>query len=426
MSVQLGRKFHSGGIVVAGSLLVLLSACSQEEDLTTSQTVRPVKTAVVSVAANMTRRSYPAVILPAQQAELAFKVPGQVIELPIRAANRVSEGDMIAQLDRREFEAAVSRLESQLDQATAQLSALKSGARSEDLAALQAKVKAAKAQLETQRAQLGRITRLAEKGTIARAELDKERAKLSVEEANYNVAQQELKKAQVGAREEEFIAQEAVIRDIETQLAEAKADLEDTTLRAPFDGIVASRQIENFANVQANSVVAVLQQLETIDLQFDVPGRDVAALGKQKNAVTKARLDAAPGKEYAATLAEFGTQADAATQTFRGRVSIPYPQDIVVLPGMTGTVIVEAGAGGNDKLSVPESALAAGPDGASFVWIVDPLDNAVSKRVVTPTNLSGGSVTISGNVAAGDRVVTAGVSFLREGMTVKPMSEDTE
>lgn len=93
--------------------------------------------------------------------------------------------------------------------------------------------------------------------------------------------------------------------------------------------------------MQANSVVAVPQKLETIDFQFDATGIDVAMFGQQDqdNVVTKARLDVAPGREYDAQLVEFGTQADASTQIFRGRVSIRYPEDVTVLPGMTGSIV---------------------------------------------------------------------------------------
>ena len=287
----------------------------------------------------LVERSYPAIILPAQQAELLFKVSGRVIELPIRASTKVEKGQIIAQLDRQDYEAAVVQLESQLDQANAQLTALKAGARKEDVAALQAKVKAAKAQLEAQNKQVSRLKELTSKGTIARADYEKEVAKLSSDKANLDVAQQELKIAQVGARTEEVEAQEAVISGLQSQLADARGNLKDTTLRAPFNGVIASRNIENYSNIQENTVVAVLHKLETLDLQFDVPGVDVATLG-QKKSTTTAQLDVAPNKPYEAKLVEFGIQADAATQTYRGRVSIPYPKDVTVLPGMTGRINV--------------------------------------------------------------------------------------
>lgn len=423
MSVRIDWKTPWRFALLIGSAVMFLGGCGGDEVEQDTQVVRPVRTAVVTSTPTIVRRTYPAVVLPAQQAELAFRVSGRIVELPIRAATQVRKSEAIAQLDKREFEAAVARLESQREQATAQLTAMQSGARSEDLAALQAKVNAAKAQLEKQRAQIDRFQQLVNQGSIARADFEKERAKLTSDEANLDVARQELKKAQVGARAEEVEAQEAAIRDLETQLSEARADLADTTLRAPFDGIIASRNVDNFANVQANSVVAVLQKLETIDLQYDIPGIDVAVLGQQENVVTKARLDVAPGREFEAQLVEFSTQADAATQTFRARVSIRYPEGVTVLPGMTGSIVVSVQQQGLEKLTIPESALAAEPDGSSYVWVVNKQENSVARRKVTPQSLSGGNISVSGDLQAGDIVVTAGVSFLREGMIVNPATE---
>ena len=407
-------------------ITTLLSACSGDNAGTDSQVIRPVRTAIVTAEASTIQRTYPAVVLPAQQAELAFKVSGKVIELPIRASSQVKKGDVIAKLEQREFESKVEQLESQLGQANAQLTALESGARAEDIAAFKAKVKAAKAQLETQRTQVKRLKTLADKGTIARVDYEQERAKLAADQTNVDVAEQELKKAQTGARAEEVEAQKAVIRGLETQLSEAKANLADTTLRAPFDGVIASRNIENLTNIQANTTVAVIQQLDAIDLQFDVPGVDVSKFGQEKEIVSRASLDVAPGQEFETQLVEFATQADPATQTFRGRVSISYPDNLTVLPGMTGHISVTAIQSEDKRLTVPESALASEPDGSAYIWLVNQSDNSVSKHKVIPEILNEDRVSISGDVKEGSVVVTAGVSFLREGMIVKPISSEKE
>ena len=369
MTLLHNRKNHGLIVLLMGSVMLLLTACSKEE--IEKDTPRPVRTMVIQLEPVVFRRTYPAVVLPAQQAELAFKVSGRVVELPIRAATQVKEGEAIAQLDKREFKAAVARLESQR--------------------------KAAMAQLEKQRKQLERFQQLVKQGTISQADFEKERAKLT--------------------------GDQATIDEIETQLSEAKADLEETTLRAPFDGIIAERRIENFTNVQADSIVAVLQALETIDLQYDAPGIDVARfVGKNKDIQLKARLDVAPGREFDAKPVEFSTQADSATQTFRGRASIDYPEDVTVLPGMTGSIVASAELDNQEMLTIPESALAAEPDGSTYVWVVKQPENSVSKRKVAPLGLTGDKASISGDLEPGEVVVTAGVSFLREGMIVKPIS----
>ncbi|MCM8855700.1 MAG: efflux RND transporter periplasmic adaptor subunit [Candidatus Thiodiazotropha sp.] len=415
---RVGHVFTSLCVAVFS---ILLTSCSNDINEEKADVIRPVRTTVIVSAPREIRRVYPAVVLPAQQAELSFRVSGRLIELPIRAAMEVSEGDMIAQLDKRDFASTVAQLDSQLEQAKSQLEGMTSGARTEDLKSLRAKVRAAEAQMSVQRKQVDRISSLVERGTIARVDLEQERAKLIAEEANLNTARQELTKAEVGARSEEVDAQEAVIRGLETQVAKARDDLSDATLRAPFDGVIASRSVENFSNVQANSVIAVLQKLKTIDLRFDVPGPDVTKFARRKNSVIKARLDSTPDSAYEAQLVEFATQADAATQTFRGRASMEYPEDITVLPGMTGSVLITAALDEQQTLSVPASALAAEPDGSAYVWVVTQPGNTVSKRIVTTKNLAGSNVEIVDGVAEGDVVVTAGVSYLRENMIVRPI-----
>ncbi|TNG02180.1 MAG: biotin/lipoyl-binding protein, partial [Gammaproteobacteria bacterium] len=147
MTLLLNRKKHGSIVLLTGSLVMLISACSKEE--IEKDAPRPVRTVVIKAEPTTLRRTYPAVVLPAQQAELAFKVSGRVVELPIRAATQVKKGEAIAQLDKREFEAAVARLESQR--------------------------KAARAQLDKQRKQLERFQQLVDQGTIAQADFDKER-----------------------------------------------------------------------------------------------------------------------------------------------------------------------------------------------------------------------------------------------------------
>lgn len=421
MLPRLHPRIRFTSVALCAAAAMALSACGEDAVEEKAEVIRPVRTVVVAAVPTAMRRIYPAIVLPAQQVELSFRVPGRIIELPIRAAMAISEGEVIAQLDQRDFESAVARLESQLGRATSQLEAMTSGARSEDLASLRANVRAAEAQVEVQAKQVARIGTLAERGSMARADLDREQARLVVDEANLNAARQELAKGEIGARSEDVEAQNAAIRDLETQIEQARDNLADTTLRAPFDGIVASRRVENYANVNANSVVAVLQKLETVDLQFDVPASDVVQLAQHNNTVIKARLDSAPDKEFEAELVEFETQADAATQTFMGRVSIDNPQEVTVLPGMTGSIVITVAQDDRRVLAVPASALAAEPDGSAYVWVVDPQSRSVSKRRVTAKNLAGSDVAITDGLVEGEIVVTAGVSYLRGQMTVKPI-----
>ena len=401
----------------------LLAGCeSSEEPAADSRDARPVKVLVVRASPVEVRRDYPAVVLPAQEVELSFRVSGQIVELPVRGGTQVGEGDLVAQLDTRDFEAELARLESQLAQARAQLKVLTSGARAEDVAVLEAEVAAAQAEVDGAAADVERTRALVERQVIARAKLDDELTKLRVAEAALEARRQALIKGRAGAREEEVAAQQAVIDGLEQSAATARANLADTGLRAPFAGIIAKRLVENFANVQAKEPVAVLQKLDTLNLSFDVPGPDVVELADRATLSAVAVLDSLPGQEFAAELVEFATQADPATLTYRGRVAIRVPDGPLILPGMVGRIVATDTLDGPAEVTVPLTALGSEADGTPFVWVVAETDNRVSRRIIRTGEVSGVAVAVLEGLNEGDVVVTAGVSALRESMRVRPVS----
>ena len=408
-------------------LAAFLTGCGDGQETASndaSEEPRPVKSITVTKSEAAMRWSYPAAVLPARTALLSFRSSGQLIELPIRAAQKVEKGDVIARLDPRDFEAEVTRLGTQLDQAKAKLIEMRQGARSEDIATLRANLDAANARFREAQQQLDRTQQLYLRDIVAKARLDQDVSALEVAEAQLRSAEEELNKGQAGAREEEIAQQQAIIRGYETQLMSAEDALRDATLRAPFSGIIAKREVDNFGNVQASETIVELQELDTVDLVYDVPGPDVPRLAaRQKSLVTVAHIDSLPGESFPARLVEFSTRADPATQTFRGRVAITPPEGAAILPGMSGQIVITDEGGDDLSFSIPSSSIAAEPDGKPFVWVVDKPDNAISKRFVSLADATGEDVTITEGLQVGDIVVTAGLSSLRENMRVRPVSK---
>lgn len=341
----------------------------------------------------------------------------------MRGATQVEEGDVIARLDPRDFETKIAQLQSQRDQAAAQLQALRSGARVEEIAALEAAVAAAQAQVDLAREKAERTRQLAERGVAAQALLDQDEAALEVAEADLQAQTEQLLIGQSGGRPEDIAASEAALRGLETQIQTAEDNLSDATLRAPFSGIIAIRHIENFANIQAGQNVVLLQALSTVDLVFDVPGSDVPQLAKSGGAQAKVGFTDLPDQVFDAELVEFSVQADAATQTYRGRVSVELPEDVTILPGMIGEVFLTLDGEQETSLPVPLTAVAARSDGAPFVWVVDPANSTVSKQEVALGEVIGDWIDILDGIAQGDRVVTAGLGQLQDGMTIRPITK---
>ncbi|MFK7752420.1 MAG: efflux RND transporter periplasmic adaptor subunit [Sedimentitalea sp.] len=384
--------------------------------------VRPAKVTMVSASEATISRKYPALVLPSREIELSFKVSGQVIELPVRAASDVSTGDTIAQIDTRDFENQIAQLQSSRDQATAQLDALKAGARPEEIAALEAAVQSAQAQVDQTRDALTRAEELLQRGVSTRALVEGAQAEFRVAEANLRAQQEQLRIGQIGGRPEEIAASEAVLRGIDTQIKVARDALSDATLTAPFDGIIARRDIENFSNVQAGQSIALLQGLDVVHLAFDIPGPDVTELTRNgPDAISNmAVFGALPGQEFSAELVEFSVQADSATQTYRGRVAVTVPEGAVILPGMVASVISST-QGAAAQITAPLSAIAAKPDGAPFVWMVDDAGK-VSAQAVSLGEANSAGVVIDEGLSDGDVIVSAGVSEIIDGMIIRPIT----
>lgn len=382
---------------------------------------RPAK--VETVAAEAAERSwtFPAIVLPSQEVSLSFRVSGQVTELPIRAAAPIAAGDVIAKLDPRDFEAQVAQLESQRDQSLAQLDALRGGARDEEVRAQEAAVESARAQADLARDDVERTQQLVERGVVSRVNLEQAESQLRVAEASLRAQQEQLAIAQAGGRDEDIASAEAGLRGLEAQLESARDNLADTVLTAPFDGVVARRSIDNFTLIQAGQEIVLLQNIATVHLAFDVPGTDVPDIAQTERISAVATFSATEA-EFPAELVEFSTQAETATQTYRGSVSITAPEGSPILPGMVGRVILRGGKAIDPVISISLSAVGAEPDGAPFVWIVDEAGK-VAKQSIETGAINGTRVRVLSGLEAGATIVAAGVSRLQDGMVIRPITQ---
>lgn len=257
------------------------------------------------------------------------------------------------------------------------------------------------------------------------------RAEFERYETTYRVAQEELKSAheQLEAgligREEDILASEAQVRGLEARVVEANIQLEDTTLRAPYDGVIAQRFVEQGQNVRAKDPIVRLQDIEELEIVVYVPETFMAAELSSADIVEMvAELSAAPGLRFPVQIREVAQIADPVTQTFAIRTAMQAPQGIRLLPGMTATVTVNYRQASilGDRIMVPISAVFKRDNGDQVVWVIGE-DRKTTPRHVEIGAASGGEIEITNGVKPGDRIATAGVSFLREGMKVRDLGD---
>lgn len=349
-------------------LAALLAGACSEPPMAPVTAVRPVKYFTVGGASGERNRVYPGVVRAAESAQVGFEVPGRVISLRALEGQRVKAGEELGRLDASDYESQLEIAQADLRKAQADL------------------VRSRNIQAE-------------DPGAITQERIDADRRAVEVTQARVNQAQKALN---------------------------------DTVLRAPFDGVVSQRLIEAFENVRAKQPVVIVENLNDVEVEVNVPERDVAdnrndgPRGFDADALARLTADidprislsARPDQSYPARFTEVATRADPATRTFAVRLAVDTPAEIVLLPGMTARV-----TGGfrssADVVNIPVTALSASPNGSGQVWVIDPETDVVSARRVQLGELVDDQVIVTAGLAPGEIIAATGARLLVEGMQVK-------
>jgi RND family efflux transporter MFP subunit len=228
----------------------------------------------------------------------------------------------------------------------------------------------------------------------------------------------------------DFDRLEAEFKSAQAALETAMQDLAYTELKAPFGGMIANRLVQRFEEVQAKQAIVVLQNVEQLEVKFDVPesiirGLRASRAQEDEPAREAVRVSASfvdqPGRQYPLVFKEISTKADAKTQTFQATYLMDQWQKGVVLPGMTASVTVDF-AGYIDTamlVIVPVSAVIGDYKLDPQVWAVDEASMTVSPRTVKVGRMSGDGIEVLEGLEPGTRIVTAGTPFLVDGMEVR-------
>lgn len=218
-------------------------------------------------------------------------------------------------------------------------------------------------------------------------------------------------------------------RDVtRANLEDARNALKDTTLLAPFAGVIAKRYVENFEKVNEKQPIAYLQLLEELEILVDVPELLMAQFRQTKTVEVQAEFDAVAGEKYPLIVKEFSTDADPATQTYQVVLTMSQPEEANILPGMTAKVTVTA-----DKESltgailVPAIAILNDSNGQDYIWLFDRSTETVKKVPVKIGRLEGSrNVLLQEGLEGGEEIVIAGITKLHDGVKVRPWENQRE
>lgn len=198
----------------------------------------------------------------------------------------------------------------------------------------------------------------------------------------------------------------------------ARKALDDTSLKAPFNGRIGKRFIENYQVVQAKQPIVSLQRVSAIEIIVNAP-ENVMGRRKDKNKIEmSAEFVNYPGDKYPLTVKEFATEADSQTQTYRVVLIMPNPEDKTILDGMTANVFLKVSQNGDNAFDVPVQSVFFDRKGQAYVWKVGD-DLRVTQQQVTAGIPKQDDIEILAGLSSGDKIVTAGVQNLTEGQMVR-------
>lgn len=340
-----------------------LSACGTEEQTTNEPVVRPVKMFTVGESSATRTLEYPGSVSAASQSDMAFEVPGRVIELPLVEGEPVKKGTVLARLDPLDYEAARDRAQAERDAA---------------------------------RADFERYDQAFEANAVTKQDVDLARRNLDVAEANL---------------------QSAVKAVEDTILRAPFAGRLARTLVEDFANVQAKQTV---LIVQSDDVLEMEINIPEADWVQSRPYEDVAEVNTELK--PRVSLSALPGRAFQAQINAYSNSADPVTRTFSVTIGFTRPEDINISPGMTGHVVVEVPELEIEQgMYIPSNAVAVNVQNEPYVWLVDSDTGAVQRNRVAVGELSGSSLRILNGLQTGDRIAVSGVHTLTKGMRVRAL-----
>lgn len=297
---------------------------------------------------------------------VASEIAGIVQEYPVREGQVLEAGEILARLRRRSLELQLRASEAQYHE---------DGAR-----------------MKLAERTLARARDLFDRGVLSRQELD---------DAQF-----------------EFNAWEGRMERLNAELEELKHDIERSTIRAPYRGVVVAEMTQVGEWLEEGGAVLELLSLEHLEVNVELPERYFTEVAAQSR--SRVIFEALPGVEVEGTVGSIIPRADPQARTFPLKLRIPNHRGRIGV-GMLARVTIPIGQSYVSRV-VPKDAVVTRGD-LQYVYLLS--DDDLVRRTLVQTGTGVGQwVEIQGPIETGEKVATQGNERLRDGQRVKPEMQE--
>jgi RND family efflux transporter MFP subunit len=385
---------------------VALSLAGCQKQTSTEPSVQAVTAAKVAAIQPDTPERYSATISPIARVDLAFKSAGLIERIhQLRGADGrmrdVQAGDKVA----RDTELALVRT-ADYQQRVEQKAALLAQSEAQ-VAQFEAQLAQARANFSEAGIEYARATNLFQSSSLVKPQFDEAKGRY------------EMVAASVKAAEAAVNSGEAAVANARAALSEAKLNLNDTSVRAPFDGWISARNVDRGTLVNNTTVGFSMLETRLVKAEFAVPDSSLkmVRLG-QKLPVT---LDAIQHATQGVVTA-ISPQADPKTRVFSIEVTLDNSRD-EIRPGMIGSLMLGIVPNPAARLVVPLSAVVRAPSDpksfAVFRLVAREGKTYAEAQIVQIGQTLSNSIEVTGGLSAGQQVIALGGSLVRDGQEVR-------
>jgi len=320
-------------------------------------------------------------------ATASSKVTGKVIEVLIEEGMRVKEGQVLARLDDTNVKAALEVAQAQLESAKAAL-------------------EETRAQLKQADLEFQRTTELARQNIASQADLDSA-------EANAKAY-----RARLSRQEKDVVV-------AERQVAQGQQQLDDLIIRAPFAGVVTTKDSQPGEMISPISAgggftrtgIGTVVDMDSLEIEIDVNESFINRVVSGQP--VEATLDAYAQWKIPCKVIAIIPTADRQKSTVKVRVGFD-KLDPRILPEMAVKVAFRESSNSapasSRVLVVPKSAVRS-QDGRDIVLVVQ--SGRAERRAVAVNSIAGDEATLSAGVSSGEKVITDSPAGLADGVKVK-------